>query len=59
MKKWAVFIFVFIFSVSFVFAKRLPPPEVEPIVHNGFEFSVDYSGIFFQGEGSYKCKAGR
>lgn len=42
MKKALLILFTIIIATSSVFAKRLPPPELESIRYNGLEYNVDY-----------------
>ena len=41
-KKVLLILFATFIAVTSVFAKRLPPPELEPITVNGLEYNVDY-----------------
>ena len=51
MKKKIILLSMFIFSFSFLYAKRTPAPEVPSIIHNGYEYIVDYSEGIFCGSG--------
>lgn len=51
MKKVFVVFCIFLFSLSFVFAKRTAPPEVQPIIHNKYEYIASYKNGFFSGKG--------
>ena len=48
---------IFIFSLSFLYAKRTPPPEVSPIIHNGYEYIANYSNGIFKGTGQIIIKS--
>lgn len=49
--KYFFLICLFLLSLSSAFAKRSAPPEVSPIIHNGYEYSADYCGGLFSGKG--------
>lgn len=57
MKKKIILLSVFIFSFSFLYAKRTPAPEVPPIIHNGCEYIADYSEGIFCGQGQVIIKS--
>ena len=51
MKKKFIILAMFIFALSFLYAKRTPPPEVPFIIHDGYEYIADYSEGIFSGRG--------
>ena len=57
MKKKIILLSMFIFSFSFLYAKRTPAPEVPSIIHNGYEYIVDYSEGIFCGSGQIIIKS--
>lgn len=57
MKKKSILLSMFIFSFSFLYAKRKPAPEVPSIIHNGYEYIVDYSEGIFCGSGQIIIKS--
>ncbi len=56
-KKTFCLIILVLVSLSFVFAKRRPPPEVPPIVYNGYEYNAGYTSGLFSGEGLVSVKS--
>lgn len=51
MKKKLLVIFT-LFLISFsLFAKRTPPPEVDSLIINNYEYSADYRNSIFCGKG--------
>ena len=57
MKKSIILLSTFIFSLSFLYAKRTPPPEVPSIIHNGCEYIANYSNGIFKGTGQIIIKS--
>ncbi|MCR4901155.1 MAG: hypothetical protein K5907_10115 [Treponema sp.] len=57
MKKKIILINLFIFTISCLYAKRTPPPEVPSIIHNGYEYIANYSDGFFKGKGQLIIKS--
>lgn len=57
MKKKIIIFSALFFSLTFLYAKRTPPPEVPPIFHNGCEYIADYSDGLFKGKGQIIIKS--
>ncbi len=57
MKRKIILFSLFIFSISCLYAKRTPPPEVPPIIHNGYEYITNYSDGFFKGNAQIIIKS--
>ena len=57
MKKSIILLSIFIFSLSFLYAKRTPSPEVPSIIHNGYEYIANYSDGIFKGTGQMIIKS--
>ena len=57
MKKIFILFCILILSISFLYAKRTPPPEVSSIIHNGYEYITNYSDGFFKGNGQIIIKS--
>lgn len=57
MKKKTIILCIFLFSFSLIYAKRTPAPEVPSIIHNGYEYIVNYSDGFFKGKGQIIIKS--
>ena len=57
MKKKSIDFGIFILALSFLYAKRTPPPEVPSIIHNGYEYIANYSDGFFKGNAQIIVKS--
>ena len=57
MKKKFIVFSILVLSISFLYAKRTPPPEVPSIIHNGYEYIANYSEGFIKGNGQIVIKS--
>ncbi len=57
MKKKFIVFSILVLSISFLYAKRTPPPEVPSIIHNGYEYIAKYSDGFIKGNGQIVIKS--